>query len=314
MIVVCGEALIDLVPAPGGLGYLARPGGSPANVATALGRLGVPTSLLARLSDDHFGRLIRRHLVESHVDLSLAVDVPERSTVAMVDLTPHRDAGYTFFIEGGADDGWCADGLAALPAGADALHISGSLALAVATMGEAVEALLIRERGRRVISFDPNPRPALTPDVGALRPRIEAWLRHTDLVKASAEDLAWTLPGESVVDIAARWRSAGPALVVVTKGGDGVYALGPAGAVDLPGMPADLVDTVGAGDAFTAGLLAALAGAELLSRERLDTLSREDLVTCLDRAQRVAALTCARAGADPPWLAELTGTQDATHH
>jgi fructokinase len=311
MIVVCGEALVDLVPV-GGV-FLARPGGSPANVAVGLGRLGHDVGLLTRLSTDHFGQLIRGHLVESHVDLSLAAATPDRTTVAMVTLSPDGSAAYTFGIEGGADDGWRADQLpAALPEGA-ALHVSGALALAVPTMGAAIGALLARESGRRVITLDPNPRPALGADRTVL---LEQWLPLADVVKVSEEDLEWICPGETVVEVAQRWRrradrrsassrAAGPALVVVTRGADGVYALGPAGEVDLPAVRVDLVDTVGAGDAFMAGLLAALTEAGLLSREGLRDLRTEDLTTALGYAQRVAAFTCNRLGADPPWRSDL---------
>jgi fructokinase len=312
-IVVCGEALVDLVPAAGGEAYIARPGGSPANVAAALGRLDVPVSLLARLSTDHFGQLIRAHLKQSHVDLSLAIETADRSTVAMVSLGASGDAGYTFFIEGGADDGWRADALPALPADAAALHVSGALALALPSMGDALEALLLRERGKRVITFDPNPRPALTSDLPALRERLERWVRCADIVKVSVEDLALAFPGQSAPEVAARWLNNsgapdGPALIVVTRGGDGVYARGPGGERDLPARPVDLVDTVGAGDSFMGGLLASLYRAGRLSKPELRSLDLAELDESLRSAQRVAAITCGRTGADPPWRYELDPT------
>jgi len=272
------------------------------DLAAECGRLGLDVRLFTRLSTDHFGQLIRRHLVESHVGLSLAVATRDRTTVAMVTLSQDGSAAYTFGIEGGADDGWRADQLPqGLPDGA-ALHVSGALALSVKSMGSAIGALLAREYGRRVITLDPNPRPALGADRTVL---LEQWLPRADVVKVSEEDLEWICPGEMVSEVAHRWRAAGPALVVVTRGADGVYALGPAGEVDLPAVPVDLVDTVGAGDAFMAGLLAALTEAGLLSREGLRGLRTEDLNTVLAYAQRVAAFTCTRLGADPPWRADL---------
>jgi fructokinase len=314
-IVVCGEALVDLVPAAGGdgVGYLARPGGSPANVAVGLGRLGLDVGLLTRLSTDHFGQLIRDHLVQSHVDLSLATVTTARTTVAMVSLSADGIAEYSFGIEGGADDGWRADELPpTLPDGA-ALHVSGALALAVPSMGATVSALLDREHGRRVITLDPNPRPALGADLSRL---VERWLPRADIVKVSEEDLAFICPGEPVAAVARRWRSSrgeGPALVVVTRGADGVYALGPDGSgaspvvqVELAAPPVDLVDTVGAGDAFMAGLLAALDRAGRLDRSGLRALRADELAAILGFAQRVAAVTCSRVGADPPWRADLT--------
>jgi fructokinase len=304
MIVVCGEALVDLVPAAGGGGYLARPGGSPANVAVGLGRLGLDVGLLTRLSTDYFGQLIRDHLTQSHVDLALAVPTAARTTVAMVTLSAAGDAGYTFGIDGGADDGWRPDELpSALPDRA-ALHVSGALALAVPSMGATIGALLEREHGRRVITLDPNPRPAL----GVDRASLDRWLARADVVKASEEDLAWLCPGRTPGEVAHGWRAAGPALVVVTRGGDGVYALGPAGEVELAAPPVDLVDTVGAGDAFMSGLLAALDRAARLDRDYLRALRVDELSAALRYAQRVAAVTCTRIGADPPWLVDLAET------
>jgi len=303
VIVVCGEALVDLVPASGLVGYLARPGGSPANVAVGLGRLGLDAALLTRLSTDHFGQLIRDHLVQSHVDLSLATVTAARTTVAMVTLSPDGIAGYSFGIDGGADDGWRVEELpATLPAGA-ALHLSGALALAVPSMGATLSALLDREHGRRVITLDPNPRPALGADLPVF---FEQWLPRADIVKVSEEDLAWTCPGEPVGRVADRWRAAGAALVVVTRGADGVDALGPSGEVSLAAPPIDPVDTVGAGDAFMAGLLAALDRAGRLDRDALRAIAADDLADALRFAQRVAAITCTRVGADPPWRADLS--------
>jgi fructokinase len=304
LIVVCGEALVDLVPRAGDGLHLARPGGSPANVAVGLGRLGLDVCLIARLSEDHFGRLIRHHLVGSGVDLSLAVNTPQRCTVALVRLDRSGDAAYDFFISGGADDGWRPAELpAALPAGA--LHVSCALALAKPSIGDTVEFLLTRERGRRVISVDPNPRPALITDAAAARARLARWIGLAHLVRASGEDLAWIHPRQAVHDVARDWRRLGPALVVVTRGRDGVYALGPAGEIELGGPPVDAVDTVGAGDAFTAGLLAALQRAGRLSPSGLRSLPADVLAEVLGYAQRVAALTCTRVGADPPWRHEV---------
>src|SRR5262249_4225745 len=148
------------------------------------------------------------------------VATPDRTTVAMVTLSPDGSAAYTFGIEGGADDGWRADELPpTLPVGA-ALHVSGALALAVEGMGAAISALLARESGRRVITLDPNPRPALGADRAVL---LEQWLPRANVVKVSEEDLAWICPGETVAEVARRWHEAGPTLVVVTRGADGVY-------------------------------------------------------------------------------------------
>jgi len=305
MILVCGEALIDLVPAPDGRSYVPRPGGSPTNVAVGLGRLGVEVSLVARLATDAFGRLLREHVTSSGVGVQPVVVAREPSTLAVVTLDGGGKAEYAFYVDGAADGAWREQDLpATLPAGA-ALHVSGSLALAVPSMGDAIEALLRRERGRRVLAFDPNVRPLLAADEAALRERLDRWLGLVDLVKVSSDDLDWIAPGERIEDVAARWRGLGAALVVVTRGEQGVHALGPAGPVDLAATAVEVVDTVGAGDAFMSGLLASLQDAGGLDRDTLTRLDGPTLASALAFAQRVAAQTCRRRGADPPWRHEL---------
>jgi fructokinase len=310
MVIVCGEALVDLVPGSDGSGAQPRPGGSPANVAVALARLGMPALLLARLSTDVHGQMLRRHLAHSGVNLSLAIDAAEPTSVATVRLDGDGSASYTFELDGRADDAWSPADLPPVLAAGAALHVSGALALVRPALRQTVDALLTRESGQRLVSLDPNPRPALTPDRPMLVETLESWVARCDVVRASAEDLTWTLPDVPVREVARRWRARGPALVVVTRGGDGVFALGPAGECDLPAQPVRVVDTVGAGDAFTAGLLAALGRGGWLTPARLPRLDSESLASALHFAQRVAALTCTRAGADPPWAAELESAAD----
>jgi len=305
MIVVCGEALIDLVPTDGADSYRARPGGSPTNVAVGRGRLGVDVRRVTRLAEDHFGRLLRDHLDGSHVDLRWAVPAQEPSTLAVVSLDAAGLAEYAFYVRGAADGGWTPRDLpAVLPDGA-VLHVSGSLALGLASMGDTFEALLEREHGRRVVTLDPNVRPPIDGDDGALRARLDGWLGLVDLVKVSADDLAWLAPDEPVASVAARWLDRGPSLVVVTLGPDGALAVGRAGSVELPGVAVTVADTVGAGDAFTSGLLAALDTAGRLSHDGLVTIGPGELTDALTFAQRIATITCTRVGADPPWRHEL---------
>jgi fructokinase len=221
-------------------------------------------------------------------------------------------ATYDFYIDGCADGGWRADQLPAELFTGAALHVAGSLALPVPSMGDAVEALLARERPRRVIAFDPNIRPSLIRDEAMVRARLERWLGLADIVKASTEDLAWIAPGRSVEAVAREWREMGPTVIVITRGEHGVYAVGPAGPVDLRGERVTVVDTVGAGDAFMSGLLASLEGAGRLERPGLAGLTGDEFAQALAFAQHVAAITCGRLGADPPWSSEVHRTDEST--
>ncbi|ONI91117.1 hypothetical protein ALI22I_10160 [Saccharothrix sp. ALI-22-I] len=307
MIIVGGEALVDLVPDHAG-GYRPLPGGSPANTAVGLGRLGTPSALLARLADDRLGALLRAHLETSNVDLGYVVRSTAPTTLAVVDVDREGAADYSFYIDGCADGGWqVADLPTVLPSHA-ALHVGGSFALAVEPMAAAFETLLSREHPHRVVTFDPNIRPSLVNDDNAVRARLRRWLGMADVVKVSADDLRWIAPDRPFADVVAEWHEMGPTLVVVTRGAEGVHASGPAGRIDLPAVPVDLADTVGAGDAFMAGLLAALDRKDLLTRTGVAALTEPELTEILAYAQRVAALTCTRPGADPPWFDELLPT------
>lgn len=304
MIAVCGEALVDLVPQDeAGTLYAALPGGSPANTAVALARLEAGALMLARLADDSFGRLLRGHLARNGVDLSRAVAAQERSSLAIVTLAEDGSAAYRFDVTGTADWQWDDEELASLPDTVTALH-AGSLALSLPPGGAAVERMLVRERAARTISVDPNVRPSLVPDLAATRRDVERWLGIADVFKVSTEDLALLHPGAEPEQVAREWAQAGPGLVVVTGAEQGAFAVVGGEVVRRPAVPVEVVDTVGAGDTFTAGLLDALQRAGRLGG-RLDTLSAHDTAAALDRGLRAAAVTCSRAGADPPYASDL---------
>jgi fructokinase len=298
VIAVCGEALVDLVSSGHGT-YDALPGGSPANCAVALARLGVPSMLLARLSRDSSGRLVRQHLTTNGVDLSRAVDADEPSSLAIVSLADDGTATYRFLMDGTADWQWTDEELPPLPADVVAVH-SGSLALA---RSAALERFLVRSRPGATISIDPNLRAGLV-DVVQARADLDRWLRLADLVKASTEDLDLLHPGEDPYEVALRWASAGPGVVVVTCASEGAFAVVAGDRVDRPAVPTTVVDTVAAGDTFSAGFLEHLHRHDLLGG-RLDGLAAGDVAGALDRGLRAAAVTCSRVGADPPWAAEL---------
>lgn len=316
VVAVVGEALVDLVPAEDGR-YRPVPGGSPANVAVGLARLDVPVSLLARLGAGGFGAVVRRHLESNGVGLDLSIAAGELPTLAVVSLDDDGSATYDFYAEGTADWAWTdAELPVSMPASVSAL-CAGSIAAARPPGADPLRRLLERERARGAVTvvLDPNLRPALLGSHADARARWRDLVALGDVVKVSDEDLAWLEPGADPRDVARDWAGAGavragPALVVVTRGGEGAFAITRTGTeVNVDAVPVEVVDTVGAGDAFTAGLVDGLRLAGLLGGDRLDALASVETVTlraALHRAGTVAALTCTRPGADPPTLAELS--------
>jgi fructokinase len=302
-VVVVGEALVDLAPRDGML--LPLPGGSPYNVAVGLGRLGTRTSFLGRRSTDGFGRLLTARLEEAGVALDADTLTNAPTTLAVVHLDDQARASYGFYLEGTSAAGLREEQVPDL-ADATALHLSlGAITFDTEPAGAAFTALIEREAGRRTISLDPNVRPSVIEDLPAYAERLDAVVARCDLVKVSDEDLGLLHPEEPAADVARRWVRSGPAAVIVTRGPNGALGLVAAGEVDVPGEAVEVVDTVGAGDAFTSGLLDALARQGDLDRRVLRDLAPEALRTAIEAAVHVAAITCGRAGADPPRREEL---------
>ena len=304
MFVVVGEALVDLVGERGSRTFVAHPGGSPANVALGLARLGDAVTLVTRLGPDAFGEMVSAHLEASGVRVEAQADPGATTSLAVATLAA-GSATYDFRID------WELPAVAPLPAGTRCLH-TGSLATALAPGSGKVTGLLEQERrrGQVTLSYDPNVRPALLGTPEAARPGIEHLVGLSDVIKVSDEDLRWLYPGRADEDVAQEWRARGPALVVVTRGASGVVAVTRTQSLHRRSRPIELVDTVGAGDAFTAGMLDGLARADLLGGPRRAALAEVDaptLIGVLDRAGLVAALTCSRPGADPPTRVELDG-------
>jgi fructokinase len=306
MFVVIGEALVDLVGQRGGRTLVAHPGGSPANVALGLARLGDPVTLMTRLGRDAFGEMISTHLQESGVRVNAGPDDGAKTSLAVASLAAGI-ATYDFRIE------WDIGDLVPLPVETRCVH-TGSLATVLSPGRTNVEDLIARERqrGRVTISYDPNVRPALLGTPEHARPDIERLVSLSDVVKVSDEDLRWLYPDRQDEDVARDWLGRGPVLVVVTRGGQGVYAVTAGLEVRRPAIPIDLVDTVGAGDSFTSGLLDGLRRADLIGgmrREALAAVDESTLVSVLDDAALVAAITCSRPGANPPTRAEFEAAQ-----
>ncbi len=306
-VTVLGECVADAFtaqqPAPDELALRVLPGGGPANTAVALARLGTPARFLARLSDDVFGRLFRTRLEASGVDLSQAVRARELSTLAVAELDAEGQAAYSFHAQGTADWQWTADELSATDLASTACLHSGSLALVREPGGRAVEEFLLRAKATATISLDPNVRPLLVaPEV--YRERLPRWCAIADVLRLSEDDLELLLPGHSVERACDVWHSAGVRLVVVTLGKRGAIASLDGERAAVPAPPTVVVDTVGAGDSFTAGLLHHL-GTKALLGGRLTDLRLDDVTEACVFAARVAALTCSASGPNPPWEREL---------
>ncbi len=307
VIAVCGEAIVDLVsgdPNGDGARFTARSGGSPANTAVGIARLGTPVQLLARLSRSSLGALIRRHLEANGVLLGQVVDAPEPQSLAVV----ARDAGeasYAFHLEGAADWQWRARELAGAPdPDARVLHC-GSLAALVAPGRDAILGLMERVRLRALVSYDPNLRASVVPGGFRTRRRVERLVAASHLVKASTADLALAYPGVAPESVARHFLELGARLVVVTDGPAGATAYDRRGTLSSPGFPVEVVDTIGAGDAFSAALLEGIYASRFEGALVAGELEHASLGALLTRACAAAALACTRLGADPPRSEEL---------
>lgn len=303
LLTVIGEALIDLVPGSGPGDYQARAGGSPFNVAIGLARLGHRTALMARLADNAFGRLLREHAAAERVDLSSAPHATEPTTLAVVSLDAEGQAGYDFYLDGTADWQWTDAELARIPQNTAVLHV-GSLASWTQPGSRHIRAAAaaLHGHGSALISYDPNIRPLLLGEPHRARPLVEDFVAVAHLVKASREDVAWLYPGAAVEEISARWLKLGALAVVITDGPRGASLFrADAPPVLRPGRRVRLVDTIGAGDAFTSGLLGGLVRRGLHTPERLSQCSVSLLAETVDEAVLISALTCERIGADPPF-------------
>lgn len=299
MILCCGEALIDMLPRESTSGepaFAPFAGGAVFNTAIALGRLEVETAFFSGLSRDLFGEMLVDALEASKVDAARAVRSDRPTTLAFVTLTDGQ-ARYAFYDENTAGRMLTPDELPDV-ADVDALFFGG-ISLVVDPCGAAYEALMLREAGKRVTMIDPNIRPGFITDERAYRARIERMLAAADIVKISDEDMAWLGTDADAI------LTAGASLVCVTEGAKGVVAHWRGGSVRAEAKRVEVVDTVGAGDTFNAGLLAGLSRDGLLDRAALQTLDAAKVKPALELGNAAAAITVSRAGANPPWQDEL---------
>lgn len=306
MIICCGEALIDFLPrksADGADVYQPFNGGSIFNTAIALGRLGITTGYFGGLSRDFFGDMLADGLKASGVDVKLVRRSDWPSTLAFVKLSDGH-ARYSFFDENSAGRMLIRKDLPKLPAKVKALHF-GSISLIPDPGGGTLEALLVQASKTKVISLDPNIRPGFIKDRKTYLARLNRLIPRADILKISDEDVAWLTGSKDFGKAAKTWLKAGAKIVVITKGAEGAEAFTARETIAVPAVTVKVADTVGAGDTFTAGLLAHLMKLGLLDKTKLAAIASADLRAALAFAARAAAITCSRPGADPPWAKEL---------
>jgi fructokinase len=305
MILCCGEALIDMLPRQSTLGesaYAPYAGGAIFNTAIALGRLGIPTAFFTGLSDDMLGDVLRETLKASNVDDRPCAISSRPTTVAFVKLV-NGSATYAFYDENTAGRMIEVDDLPDLGDGVEALHF-GAISLIPDPCGGTYEALLAREHHRSVISLDPN-IPGFIKNKQAHHDRIMRMARQSDIIKFSDEDLDWFgLSGDHDA-LAQHWLNIGPKLVVITKGADGAVGYTRDHKVEVPSEKVSVVDTIGAGDTFDAGVLASLRRDGLLTKPQVAALDETAIRNALALAAKAAAVTVSRAGANPPWANEI---------
>lgn len=295
-LLVIGEALVDMIDQGDHRTYLAYPSGSPLNVAVAAARLGLGVEFATRFAADPIGRQLRGYAVAHGLDLGRSVPATEPSSLAIMSIDDAGDAVYDFRLDGTADWQWTPAELAPVRAAPPPIVHLGSIASWFPPGGDV---LLDTVRGLgSVVSYDPNIRPALLPDPDAARDQVERWVRVATLVKASAVDVGWLYPGWPVERVAGHWRALGPPVVVITLGADGAYAVAGDRTARTAAVPMSIVDTVGAGDSFTAALCVHLSAHGV-----------PGLVADLDAALRYAACTaglaCERDGPSFPTRTEV---------
>ena len=306
MIISCGEALIDMLPRTSEQGeMLFAPvvGGAVFNTAKALGRLGEPSGYFGCVSQDAFGQLLIDALDDAQVshDLCTRSDLP--TALALVSLE-NGSASYSFHFSDTAGLSLRPEDLPAFPDNVQGLHFGG-ISLIAEPCGSAYEALLLRECEQRLISIDPNIRPSFVSDEASYRTRIDRMLAHSHVIKVSDEDLDWLRPGQSADDAVVAWLQGMALIVVVTRGEHGATVYTKSAVSTVPAVPATVVDTVGAGDTFVAGLWAGLRAEGLLEHAAMSTASSAAVERAVAYAQRAASLSVSRAGADSPWLHEM---------
>lgn len=307
MILSCGEALIDMLPRTSTLGepaFSPYAGGAVFNTAIALGRLGAPAAFFSGVSTDMLGEILADTLTASKVDTSYCARSSRPTTVAFVKLV-NGQATYAFYDEGTAGRMLSVDDLPTLPASIGTLFFGG-ISLVNDPAASTYEALQARESGTRVTMIDPNIRPGfIAGKEDQYRARIERMIARADIVKLSDEDLHWLMGAGDLEALSRQILSKGPKIVFITEGAAGARAITATQNRFVAATPVTVADTVGAGDTFNAGALAALHATGALTKSRLAMISDTELDAALTLGTSAAAVTVSRPGANPPWAHEL---------
>jgi fructokinase len=297
---VCGEVLIDLIPGADGV-RIPHVGGGPANTAKALARLGHDVQFIDGISSDQYGVMSRKELLDDEVKLDLALKSDKPTCLAIVSLAENGGASYEFEIDGTATFDfsldWLPDPSRYKP---NVLHI-GTLVTVIQPGADVLYDWAIRVAEFAPIVFDPNIRPAVMGDRDKYQMAVEKWAAISSVIKVSDDDMAWLYPDQKYQEVAQRWISDGAALVVITRGADGLLGITADGAVEVPGVKIEVADTVGAGDTVGAIIVEAMMEKGILN------LTNEVLKATLHRAAVAAGITCSRKGAQPPYKHELKG-------
>jgi fructokinase len=307
MILSCGEALIDLLPRTTTLGepaFSPYAGGAVFNTAIALGRLGTPSAFYSGISNDMLGEVLTDTLAASKVNTALCARSDRPTTVAFVKLV-NGQATYAFYDENTAGRLLSLDELPTLTADISTLFFGG-ISLVNDPAASTYEALQTREAAARVIMIDPNIRLGFIAGKEAqYRARIERMVARADIVKLSDEDMHWFAGAGDLQSLAQGVLAMGPKVVFLTEGSKGAWAITKDHARFAAAKLVTVADTVGAGDTFNAGALAALHGAGALTKARIAAVTADELDAALDLGVRAAAITVSRAGANPPWANEM---------
>ena len=297
---VCGEVLIDLIPGADGV-RVPHVGGGPANTAKALARLGHDVQFIDGISSDQYGQMSRKELLDDEVKLDLALKSDKPTCLAIVSLAENGGASYEFEIDGTATFDfsldWLPDPSRYKP---NVLHI-GTLVTVIQPGADVLYDWAIRVAEFAPIVFDPNIRPAVIGDRDKYQMAVEKWAAISSVIKVSDDDMAWLYPDQKYQDVAQRWISDGAALVVITRGADGLVGITADGSIEVPGVKIEVADTVGAGDTVGAIIVEAMIEKGFLN------LTDEVLKATLHRAAVAAGITCSRKGAQPPYKHELKG-------